>query len=91
MWVAEEQIVINLWRSKSGQLGKDQVIVLGKGSIAEICPVRAAIVYMRFIGDEDGAFPRHKASSLLTEYQFWKVTSQALRKAGIHSCHFGTH
>ena len=70
VWVAEVQIVINLQRSKTCHLGKGQVVMLGKGSIAEICRIRVAIVYTRSIADEDGGFPRHKDSSLLTKYQF---------------------
>ena len=60
--ILDRQVVITLRGSKTDQMGKGQVIVLGRYSMEEICPVKAAIEYVRFRGGEEGGLLRHVCS-----------------------------
>ena len=91
VFLGEDSLEVFIRRSKTDQVGKGRRLVLRRCSVENLCPVRAAKVYMEQRGLEEGYFLMHADTSPLTKYQFWRMTDLALQKVGVQGLRFGTH
>lgn len=82
-----DELHIHLRRSKQG-LGKE--VILGTCAVRALCPVEAMRPYLMVRGEGKDYLFQHQDRSLLTKFQFWKLTGKTLEKVGLSGWHFGT-
>ncbi|KAJ7345831.1 hypothetical protein JRQ81_001781, partial [Phrynocephalus forsythii] len=83
----EDNVLIKLFRSKTDQRGKGIVVKLQTRFLKATCPMALLRAYMAIRGPSDGFLFQDSNADLLTHFQFWKVTSMALKKIGMQHCH----
>ncbi|XP_067326779.1 integrase/recombinase xerD homolog [Anolis sagrei] len=77
--------------SKTDQESRGSVITLTQCSAADLCPIQALSQYIAARKPSQGYFFCHQDGSPLTRYQFWTITSKALKALGLPQHKFGTH
>lgn len=91
MTVSGGRLHILIRSSKTDQLGKGKSLVLETCGEAELCPVRALSQFLTVRKVGGGILFCHVDGPPLTRYQFWVVTSKALRELGLNGVKFFTH
>ncbi|XP_077174924.1 integrase/recombinase xerD homolog [Paroedura picta] len=89
--IIDEELHINLRRSKTDQLGKGSQIILTRANGSLPCPVRCMEEYLEIRPGRDGPLLIHLDGQYLSRFQFMAVLRVALKKLGLPEGQYGTH